>query len=325
MSAAAVRILNAEPDGYSEEARRILRSLGDLVERRMTQRSLEAEIGEYDVLITRLGLAIDRAVLSSPRLVAVVTATTGLDHVDTEAAAEYGVEILSLRGETAFLRDVPATAEHSWALLLALARRVPHAFRSVLDGAWERDRFRGTEIRGKTLGLVGVGRVGSQVARFGLAFGMRVVGFDPAPEELLDGVEYVDALDDVLRAADVVSIHVPLDAGTIRLIGRRELERMRPGALLVNTSRGAVVDEAALVDALRSGRLAGAAVDVLADERNASASPIVAYARTHDNLIVTPHIGGATMESMARTEVFMARKLARFLEARRAVAHGGET
>lgn len=321
MSGRMVRILNAEPDGYAEEAREILRSLGELVERRMTQQALEAEISGYDVLVTRLGLSINAAVLSSPRLMAVVTATTGLDHIDTEAAAAYGVETLSLRGETAFLRDVPATAEHTWALLLALVRRVPQAFQSVLDGAWDRDRFRGTELRGKTLGLVGVGRVGTQVARFGLAFGMRVVGHDPAPETSVDGVEYVDSLDEVLRAADVVSLHAPLDDATVGLIGARELELMRPGTLLVNTSRGAVVDEAALIEALRSGRLAGAAVDVLAHERNARHSPLVAYARIHDNLIVTPHIGGATVESMARTEVFMARKLAHFLE-RRAVAHG---
>jgi D-3-phosphoglycerate dehydrogenase len=250
----------------------------------------------------------------------VVSATTGLDHVDEQAARERGVAVLSLRGEAVFLRGVSATAEHAFALLLALERRIVPASRSVAAGRWERDPFRGRELRGRRLGIVGLGRLGRQVARFGLAFGMRVGATDPYAREWLEGVERHATLDALLPESDVLTLHVPLGDETRGLIGRRELARLPQGAALVNTSRGEVLDEAALVEALESGRLAGAALDVVQHERNDAqrrGSELFAYAAQHDNLLVTPHIGGATHESMARTELFMARKLAAFLRSRR--------
>jgi D-3-phosphoglycerate dehydrogenase len=322
-----IRILNAEPESYSEEARRVLRGVGELVERPVSRPELLGELDGYDVLIVRLGHRVDREVIdAAPRLVAVVTATTGLDHVDVAYAASRGVEVLSLSGETEFLRTVHATAEHTWALLLSLVRRIPHAFDAVRRGEWERDRFRGRELAGKRLGLLGLGRLGQRVARYGTAFDMAVAAYDPYVDPWVDGVTRAASLPELLARSDVLSIHVPLTPETRSGIGRPELAMLPRGAVLVNTSRGEIVDTDALLWALETGRLAGAAVDVIPGERDVAdraRRSLLAYAKNRDNLLVTPHIGGATDESMARTELFMARKLAAFLEMRQAVGAVG--
>lgn len=320
-----IRILNAEPLGYCDEARAILTELGEVIEAPLTRAELLPALAGCHVLIVRLGHDIDREVIDAgPLLLAIVTAATGLDHVDVEHAAGRGVQVLSLRGETQFLQTIHATAEHTWALLLALLRRIPPAAAAVRRGEWNRDRFRGSELAGRRLALVGLGRVGRQVARYGLAFDMTVAAYDPYAREWPDGVGRTETLEGLAGGADVLSIHVPLTAETRGLIGPRELAALPPGAVLVNTARGEVVDSRALLGALGGGRLAGAALDVLPDERSgrggSRASPLLEYARAHDTLLVTPHIGGATHESMARTEVFMARKLATFLHRRAARA-----
>ena len=311
-----LRILNAEPEYYSPAARMILERLGTVTDGPFPRPELIARLPDIDVLIVRLGHQVDRAMLEpASRLKVIVSATTGLDHIDTVFAEKKGIAVLSLRGETEFLRSIPATAEHTWALLLALVRNLPGAFQSVLAGEWERDRFKGHDLAGKRLGILGLGRIGEKVARYGLTFGMRVFAHDPYRSGWVDGVERTASLPDLLHQSDVLSIHVPLNEQTVRLVGAAELSCLPAGAVLVNTSRGPVLDEPALLAALESGRLAGAALDVLVGEReNLSRSPLLAYARTHPNLILTPHIGGATYESMATTEIFMARKLQAFLE-----------
>ena len=315
-----MRILNAEPLGYCDEARAILGQLGELTAGTLSRAELLSQLPDYDILIVRLAHQIDREVIDAGRrLQAIVTATTGLDHIDVEYARTQGIAVLSLRGESEFLHTVSATAEHTWALLLALLRRIPGAFASVRQGEWNRDDFRGHELEGKRLGIVGLGRMGQKVARYGLVFGMKVAAYDPYAAEWMDGVARSPALPELLQRCDVLSLHVPLNAETRGLISADELVLLPAGAVLVNTSRGEVVDERALVQALENGHLAGAALDVIADEREPekrNQSPLLAYARSHDNLIITPHIAGATHESMAKTEVFMARKLADFLQKR---------
>ena len=310
-----MRILNAEPLQYSPRARAILEGLGELDEYQLDRPGLIERVGSYDVLIVRLGFQVDVEVMSAAReLRAIVTATTGLDHIDLDQASQLGVEVLSLRGETDFLRTVYATPEHTWALLLALIRRIPWASASVCAGNWDRDAFKGRELAGRRLGLVGLGRVGERVARYAAAFDMQTMAFDPnvSSERWPTEVHRFYDLHDLLRNSDVVSIHAPLNDGTHGLIGDAEFASMPPGAILVNTSRGELVDEAALVGSLKSGHMAGAALDVVCNERR-GASPLIAYAGSHDNLLITPHLGGATVESMHKTEEFMAGKLARFL------------
>jgi len=311
------RILNAEPLGYCDEARSILMRVGEVVELPLTRKDLLMRLIEFDVLIVRLGFQVDRKVIDAGRrLKAIVTATTGLDHIDVEYARSKGVAVLSLRGESNFLRSVSASAEYTWALVLALLRRIPQAFASVQAGNWNRDAFRGHELDGKRLGIVGLGRIGRKVARYGSAFGMKVFAYDPYADEWMEGVERLPNLAGLLSCSDVLSLHVPLNDETIGMIGANELTRLPERAILVNTSRGELVDEAALAAALETGHLAGAALDVIAHERQPEKrqqSPLLAYARAHPNLLITPHIAGATHESMAKTEVFMAHKLAAFL------------
>jgi D-3-phosphoglycerate dehydrogenase len=321
-----VRILNIEPKGYTQPAREVLQGLGELKEAELGRDELLAQLAGYEVLITRLAHYIDGEVLDAgPQLKAVVTATTGLDHIDLEAAAQRGVEVLSLRGEWEFLESVSATAEHTWGLLLALVRRIPAAHASVLAGGWDRDSFKGRELMGRRLGCLGLGRLGRKVAAYALAFGMEVCAHDPAPLKWVEGVERLDTLEELLAASEVLSLHPPLNEQTRGMIGQRELALLPRGSVVINTARGGLIDEAALLQALQSGHLAGAALDVLANEPagGQAASPLIAYAREHSNLIITPHVAGATDESMAKTELFMARKLGDFLRAKGLLEEGG--
>lgn len=310
------RILNAEPENYSPLALEILQGAGQVRLAALSRAELLAALAEVDALIVRLAFQVDEEVFAAaPHLRAVVSATTGLDHIDLAAAERHGVQVLSLRGEVNFLRSIPATAELTWGLLLALTRNIPSAFSSVLAGEWQRDRFKGHDLAGRRLAILGLGRIGSIVARYGLAFGMRVYAYDPHPLTWVEGVKRTESMEELLVAADVLSIHVPLNPQTVGLVGAEQLNRLPPGALLINTSRGDVLDESALLAALQSGRLAGAALDVLSNERSTGlgSSALVEYARTHANLLLTPHIGGATYESMAATEIFMAHKLVNYL------------
>ena len=175
-----LRILNTEPLGYSPEARRLLQELGELVEKEMSRAELLRRLGAFEVLIVRLAHQVDQEVIEAGgRLKAIVTATTGLDHVNVEFAESHGIKVLSLKGETEFLKSVSATAEHTWALLLGLIRRIVPSSTAASRGQWDRDAFRGHDLDGKRLGIVGLGRIGVKVARYGQAFGMEVGAYDP--------------------------------------------------------------------------------------------------------------------------------------------------
>jgi D-3-phosphoglycerate dehydrogenase / 2-oxoglutarate reductase len=311
------RIVVLEPWRFPEAALGQLRSLGE-VDLYDPARNLFEATRLAEVLVVRLKYHIDRAFLErSPNLKIISTATTGLDHIDLAMTAARGIEILSLRGETEFLRGVTATAEHSWGLLLALLRHIPEAHQSVTKGEWDRTAFFGRELQNRTLGIVGLGRIGRMVAEYGLAFRMRVAAYDPFQAEWVANVGRTVALEELAKTADVLSIHVPLCKETERLVGRQHFEMMRGDAVLVNTSRGAVVDQEALLDALERGRIAGAALDVVEDEYNAESNlrrRLISYAAAHHNLILTPHLGGATFDSLEKVENFMAHKLASHLE-----------
>ncbi len=313
-----VKILNLEPDGFPAEAKDILRALGALEEARLSRAELLQRIAGYDVVLPGLAHRIDAEVIAAAdRLKVIASNTTGLDHIDLAAAEARGIAVLSLRDETAFLETVSASAEHSWALLLALARRLIPASRAALRGEWQRAPFIGNELAGRRLGIVGLGRNGAKVARYGAAFGMEIHAFDPRPAGAPGATTLHRSLDSLLAVADVLTLHVPLTPATQRLIGDAELERLPQGALLVNTSRGEVLDEEALLRALESGHLAGAALDVLAGATGEGVGiehPLLAYARQRDNLIVTPHIAGSTKESRAKTAIFIAEKLRRHLD-----------
>lgn len=312
-------IINAEPEGYSLAAREILSLFAELRDEPLSRDDLLARLPGAYGLIVRLGQRIDEELLAAaPDLRFVATATTGLNHIDLVAAEGRGISVISLKGEAEFLDSVTATAEHTWGLLLALVRFLPDAVRHATAGEWDRNLFKGRELSGLTLGIVGYGRLGRIVAGYGKAFRMRVLAADPRPISVDTSVEYA-SLEEVLEKSDVVTLHVALNSETAGLIGSEQFSRMKQGAYLVNTSRGEILDEKALLAALVDQRLAGAALDVLSDEVQSRARwsmehPLLAYARRHRNLLITPHVGGATTDAMHKTEVFIAEKIKGFWE-----------
>jgi D-3-phosphoglycerate dehydrogenase len=246
---------------------------------------------DVDAVIVRSASRITRESLRyAGRLRVIGRAGVGVDNIDVDAATERGVAVLN-----APAGNTVSAAELAFALLLALVRRVPAADRSMKAGEWDRKSYTGVELYGKTLGLVGAGRIGSEVARRARAFGMRVIASDPflTPERAKALEIELVSLDDVLARADVVSLHVPLTDATSGLIGETQLKRLKPGVFIVNAARGGVIDEDALHRSLLDGRIAGAALDVFAEEPLPKQHPL----RALPNVVLTPHLGAATAEA----------------------------
>jgi D-3-phosphoglycerate dehydrogenase / 2-oxoglutarate reductase len=313
------RILIAESHDFSDQAIGRLREAGELILRDFKDRSqLLAEIKDIDVLWVRLRHNIDQELITrAPRLRIIVTPTTGLNHIDLDEAEKRRITVLSLKGETDFLKTIRATAEHTLGLTLALLRRIPHASEHALTGLWNRDLFKGTEIYGKTVGIVGYGRLGRIVAGYFTALGATVLTSDPniSPDDVDEGINLV-LLPKLLSHADIVSLHVNLAEPTRGFFSKTCFNRMKHGSFFINTSRGELIDESALIDVLERGHLAGAALDVITGEFNKVLQnhPILKYALHNDNLIITPHIGGCTRESTAKTEEFLTGILLDLLE-----------
>jgi D-3-phosphoglycerate dehydrogenase len=316
----------SEAKGFDSKALQRLQSFAEVVLADATRDTLLAEIHEADALWIRLRHRIDETVLqAAPNLKVIITPTTGLNHIDLEAAKARGIRVLSLRGEVDFLKDVRATAELTIGLMLSLLRQLPAAIDHVQTGQWNRDLFQGRELCGQTIGIVGYGRLGTLVAKYLHAFDARILASDPHLSATAYPA-YVEpvSLSRLLAESAIVSMHVNLDAATTGFFGAREFQSMQPGAWFINTARGELIDEKALLAALRSGHLGGAALDVLCHENAAGMHehPLVQYAREHRHLLVTPHLGGCTAESMAKTETFMVDK---FIQAWPTVAANAQT
>ncbi|NPA91763.1 MAG: phosphoglycerate dehydrogenase [Chloroflexi bacterium] len=290
---ATYRILVADP--LAEEGLAILRQHGQVeVRTGLSDAELAQIIREYDALIVRSGTRVTREVLAAAhRLKVVARAGVGVDNIDIQAATDFGVLVVN-----APTGNIVAAAEHTIALLMAMARRLPQAYVAMREGTWNRKAYMGMEVREKTLGLIGLGRVASEVARRARGLEMHVVAHDPYVS-----TEYARKLgvtllplEELLAQADIVSLHLPLTPETQRFIDHERLAQMKPGAYLINTSRGGVIDEEALLRALDEGHLAGAALDVFSVEPLPPDHPL----RHHPKVILTPHIGGSTVEAQAR-------------------------
>ena len=311
------KILNLEPTDYSPEARRIIEARADLQDGPITRTSLKKNIGDYHGIIVRLGHKIDKDLLEhAKQLKVIVSATTGLNHIDIEGANSRGITTLSLKGEADFLRTVTATAEHTIGLMLSLIRHTPHAYNSVMDGTWDRNLFKGQDLFGKTLGIIGYGRLGKLVAKYATAFGMTVIAYDTKDIPHDETVEST-SLNAVLSRSDIITLHASYSPENEQFINKSCFEKMKEGAVFINTARGEIIDEQALLEALKTKHLSGAALDVISNEQALLNVPIsdnslYKYARKYNNLILTPHIGGATYDSMYKTEIFMAHKLIEF-------------
>jgi len=262
---------------------------------------LTSAIGPYDALVVRSQTKVSAGVIeAAENLKVVARAGIGIDNVDVDAATRKGVMVLN-----APQSNIVSAAEHTLALLLSQARFIAAANASLKDGKWEREKYQGVELQGKTLGLVGMGRVGSLVAQRALAFGLRLIAFDPyvsrdKAREM--GVELMPTLEALLVQADFVSIHLPKTPETENFIGQRELALLKQGARLVNTSRGGIVDEEALAASIKDGHLAGASLDVFATEP-CTRSPLFEL----DQVVVTPHLGASTVEAQDKAGVTIAQ------------------
>jgi len=287
-------------DAIAPEGVRILReTVGLDVDERpsISAAELLLAIGDYDALIVRSRTKVTAEVLAAgKRLKVVGRAGVGVDNIDVESASQHGIAVLNAPGG-----NVISAAELTLGLMLAVLRHIDRASASIKHGEWERSRFQGSELFGKTLGLVGAGRIGSEVARRAAAFGMTVLVYDPylSQERAREiGSEQV-SLAALLERSDIVSVHTPLSDETRGLIGPRELAWMKPTAYLINAARGGVVDESALAAALEAGKLAGAALDVFEREPPSSESPLLKL----DNVLALPHLGAATREAQTRSGV----------------------
>lgn len=288
----AIRILVA--DQIAEEGYALLRDAPDVtfdVKTGLSPEALGQVVGEYDGLLIRSGVRVTKEALSQPgRLRVIARAGVGVDNVDVAAATAAGVLVINTPDA-----NTVSTAEHTMAMICAVMRNLPAAHAHVREGGWERKTFTGRQLSGKTLGILGLGRVGRAVARRARAFDMMVSAFDPllSGEAALDGhVRLAETLDDLLAEADILTLHASMSPGSRNMIGAAQLARMKPSAVLVNCARGGLVDEAALADALNSGRLAGAAVDVFSTEPP-QGNPLLAA----KNVVLTPHLGASTMEA----------------------------
>lgn len=275
------------------------------------------------LLDASMKVRITRAMIqAATRLCLVVTATTGADHIEAAALEARGIPLWTLKGQSVVLNDLTPAAEHAWLLLMACARRLPAAHAHVVAGQWNRTDFPGLMLRGKTLGIIGCGRIGRWMARYGQAFGMHCQAYDPFVTEWPDGVERME-LDPLLASSDCITIHVPLTPATKGLLSRAQIERAKPACILINTSRGEVLDEAALLDGLRSGRIGAVGLDVLTGEPDIAAHPLRRYAQEHDNLILTPHIGGYSPDALRQVVRFQAGRVLDFFNQQPALAVAG--
>lgn len=316
MTTRSPRILIAESKDFSPEVIAQLQEHAEVVVRDLEVADVRQALKEYDVFWFRLGWPIDETVLDeNSRCRILATPVTGIDHIDEALCARLGVKIVCLRGEREFLRSVRATAEMTLALAMAVMRHLPAAAADVTAGHWRRDLFRGHELFERTAGVIGCGRLGNIVAGYLVALGMEVFTYDPRPEAVVPaGAQRLATLEAVLERSDLISLHVNYHSGTHGMIGKEQLAACKPGAVLVNTSRGGLMDETALLEALQSGHLAAAALDVLAEERQVNANhPLINYARDNRNLLIVPHIGGNTYESFSRTEAFIAGRVLKLL------------
>jgi D-3-phosphoglycerate dehydrogenase / 2-oxoglutarate reductase len=258
---------------------------------------LRAALTEFDGAICRSGVKITgEALAGNRRLRAIARAGVGTDNIDKVMATRQGIVVMNTPGGNTL-----STAEHAFALMLALSRKVTAAHQSLVEARWDRKSYMGSQLADKTLGVVGLGRIGKEVARRALAFDMRVIGYDPfltteAAAKL--GIERVETVREMLPRIDYLTVHTPLTPETKNLIGLAELELMRPGVRLINAARGGIYDEAALVEGLKSGKLGGVALDVFVNEP-CTDSPLF----TMPNVICTPHLGASTEEAQTQVAI----------------------
>lgn len=261
-------------------------------------------IGDYDALLIRSGTKVDALVLEqAKRLKVIGRAGIGVDNVDVKTATAKGIVVMNTPGGNTI-----TTAEHSFAMLTSLARWVPQADTSLKSGKWQKKLFMGVELNGKTLGIIGLGRIGKEIARRAIKFSMQVIAFDPGVTDSEPGIEMV-TLDELYSRADFITVHTPLNDRTRHMINKEAFSKMKTGVRILNCARGGIIDEGDLDEALRSGKVAGAALDVFEEEPPRKTNPLL----SNDRVIATPHLGASTREAQENVSIDIAHQVADML------------
>jgi len=313
-----VQILNTLDLSGAPEAIKRLEQVGQLTSAAPDRAIVLELLPKFDAYLCSASVVVDVEFLDrAPRLKVIGSPSTGTDHLDLTAIRQRGIECFDISKEFDLINSFTATSELAFGLLLALNRKLINAKMDAERGIWAREKYSGFQLRGKVLGIIGLGRLGKISAKIAQGFGMSVIACDSDPKAEFHGVTMV-SLESLLRNADVVSLHVHLTSETESLIGLEQFKMMKPSSILINTSRGKIVNEAALLDALESDKIAGAALDVVdgewLSEQDLARHPLIQFSAKSDKLIVVPHIGGSTFESIYGARVFMANKIATWVE-----------
>jgi phosphoglycerate dehydrogenase-like enzyme len=293
-----------------ESTKNILGAVANVVNVEASAKNLSSELQDAIALLdasmqTRItNLMVDAA----PNLRIISCATTGSDHIERDALSMRGIPVRTLREDSNFLLSLTPAAELSWLLLMACARQLPSAINHVLSGEWKREMFPGMMLNGRRLGLIGCGRIGSWMSRYARAFGMDVIGYDPNLSKFPETIQKV-SLEEVYLSSDFISIHVHLMPETTKLIDKKAFSLMKQGVVFINTSRGGLVDESAMLEALKSGKIGSAGIDVLDGEPDINSHVLVEYARSNSNLLITPHCGGFSPDAVKKVCALAAEKI----------------
>ena len=297
-------------DKIAESGLKKLRDAGFEVDMKtgLPEDELVKIIPEYDALVVRSETKVTPKVIEAGKKLKIIArAGVGVDNVDLPSATKKGIIVVnSPEGNTI------AAAEHTWAMLLAMSRNIPQAQASLRSGKWERSKFTGVEVYGKTLGILGLGKIGSHVAQYAIAFGMKVIAFDPfVTKEYADklGVELKD-VDSVIKAADYITLHLPKNKDTANLINADKIKSMKDGVRIVNCARGGIINENDLAEALRSKKVAAAAIDVYDKEPPEPTNPLLSL----DNCVTVPHLGAATVEAQVNVAIDVVEQIIEVLK-----------
>jgi D-3-phosphoglycerate dehydrogenase len=297
-------VYNIEPEDYSPKAIRKWEDAGYAYFRGSWEdiQFFEGR-ANVEILIVRLGGQVTSDVLNKfPKLKFVISATTGHNHLNQTEISNRGVKLISLRGHDEFLRGISSTAEFTWALLLNLLRKIPASITHVEDGNWNRDLFKGFQLSNKRIGIIGLGRIGSLVARYAQAFSMDVAYYDPYVFNPL--YSRCSKLEDLVSSVDILSIHIHPDPSNHNLISEKIISLLKDGAYIINTARGEVWDEHAVVRGVLSGKIRGVGADVVTNETTDKRQSPIWQMRKHPNILLTPHLGGASFDAMWACEEY---------------------
>jgi D-3-phosphoglycerate dehydrogenase len=319
-----MKILHLESDKFSSHSLSRLRNGNEVDENPFIDQSEYTQIlsrHSFDAIFTRIGLHTGEEEFNlQPNLKFLISATTGLNHIDLDAARERNIEVISLQGETGFLSSITSTAEHTWLLVLCLFRQIVPVYTNVISGKWQRTPFQIHQIYEKTLGIIGYGRLGKMIANYATAFGMQVLFYDNQNVKEINTEHRFCSFNKILKQSDIIVLMASWSDENTDMFSYKQFKLMKENSFFVNASRGEMVNESALLESLQSNHLAGAALDVLSGDSVwgddlPENQQLVAYSKKHPHkLIITSHIGGFANEAIKKTRDFITDKFLKILQ-----------